>query len=168
MKVAVFALYSFWVPQIVLCVRTDARQPLRPAYVVGMSAARLALPLYLYGCPKNLLRVAPSPAVCAGLVAFVGLQAAVLLAQERWGPRCFVPKVRRAAPPCSRRPACTQRHCRACAPVLPRAAPWWAAFLQCQRSAPAPAGQSGAVPLAWRALTSPPSIVPAEVPAAQI
>lgn len=160
MKAAVFLLYSFWIPQIVLCVRTDCRQPLRAAYVVGMSLCRLALPLYLYGCPRNLLRVAPSPGVCVGLVLFVGLQvrrqwycgvvacgvhdhqgaverlgpvlhgdwgpavpsrrrfeclgaaaqaavagwlqAAVLLAQERWGPRCFIPKVRvgRQAHPC--------------------------------------------------------------------
>lgn len=72
-----FLLYTFWLPQIVYCVRTDSRQPLRPLYVVGMSAARLALPLYLYGCPSNLLRVAPSPGVCIGLTLFVASQVSV-------------------------------------------------------------------------------------------
>ena len=71
----VFALYSFWIPQIVLCVVTDARQGLKPAYVAGMSALRLALPLYVWACPRNLLKVPPSYGNAAGLVAFVGLQA---------------------------------------------------------------------------------------------
>jgi len=71
----VFALYSFWIPQIVLCVVTDARQGLKPAYVAGMSALRLALPLYVWACPRNLLKVPPSYGTAAGLVAFVGCQA---------------------------------------------------------------------------------------------
>lgn len=74
MKVAVFLLYSFFIPQIVHCVRTDCRQPLQPLYVVGMSITRLALPLYLFSCPQNLLRVAPSHGVSVGLTLFVGAQ----------------------------------------------------------------------------------------------
>ncbi len=70
----VFALYSFWIPQIVLCVVTDARQGLKPAYVAGMSVLRLALPLYVWACPRNLLKVPPSYGTAAGLVAFVSLQ----------------------------------------------------------------------------------------------
>eukprot|EP00887_Chlorella_sp_A99_P000955 scaffold5.g955.t1 len=69
----------------------DGRQPLRPQYVLGMSAARLAVPLYVWGCPSNLLRVPPSPGFCLLLVAWVGAQAAVLVAQFARGPRCFVP-----------------------------------------------------------------------------
>ena len=71
----VFALYSFWIPQIVLSVVTDARQGLKPAYVAGMSVLRLALPLYVWACPRNLLKVPPSYGAAAGLVAFVGIQA---------------------------------------------------------------------------------------------
>ena len=71
----VFALYSFWIPQIVLCVVADARQGLKPAYVTGMSVLRLALPLYVWACPRNLLKVPPSYGAAAGLIAFVGLQA---------------------------------------------------------------------------------------------
>ena len=41
-KLVVLALHSFWLPQIVSCARHDARQPLTPAYVLGMSASRLA------------------------------------------------------------------------------------------------------------------------------
>ncbi|KAK9832712.1 hypothetical protein WJX81_003010 [Elliptochloris bilobata] len=90
-KLVVFALHSFWLPQIAACARHDARQPLTPAYVLGMSASRLALPLYLYGCPHNLLRVPPSRGFCIALVLYVGAQAAALLAQTRFGPRCFIP-----------------------------------------------------------------------------
>lgn len=92
MPLLLFVFFSFWWPQIVLCVRSDARQPLKPEFVLGTSACRLALPLYIYGCPSNLLRVQPNWALCGGLVAWVGLQAALLLAQRAWGPRCFVPK----------------------------------------------------------------------------
>ncbi len=74
-KLVVLALHSFWLPQIVSCARHDARQPLTPAYVLGMSASRLALPLYLHGCPHNLLRVPPSPRFCAALVLYVAAQA---------------------------------------------------------------------------------------------
>lgn len=85
-------VYSFWIPQVVHCARTDVRQPLRPLYVIGMSVTRLLLPLYLYGCPSNVLRVSPSPAFCVLLVAWVSSQAAVLMCQTVWGPRWFVPK----------------------------------------------------------------------------
>mmetsp|Transcript_12111 Transcript_12111/g.34059 ORF Transcript_12111/g.34059 Transcript_12111/m.34059 type:complete len:656 (+) Transcript_12111:510-2477(+) len=88
----IFLLYSFWIPQILHCVRADVRQPLRPMYILGISATRLALPLYLFGCPKNMLRISANPALCVGLVAWVGLQAAVLLLQGHFGPRCFIPK----------------------------------------------------------------------------
>lgn len=74
MKALVFLLFGFWVPQIVHCARHEARQPLRPLYVVGMSLTRLALPLYLYGCPRNVLKVGYSPGVCVGLCASMGIQ----------------------------------------------------------------------------------------------
>ena len=34
-----FALHSFWLPQILYCVRTEARQPLKPYYVIGAALA---------------------------------------------------------------------------------------------------------------------------------
>lgn len=49
MKWVLFGLYGWWLPQIVLSALGDSRQPLRPAYIIGTSAARLALPLYLCG-----------------------------------------------------------------------------------------------------------------------
>lgn len=71
MKVIVFGVFSFWVPQIVLCAYEDARQPLRGFYIVGTSLSRLALPLYLYGCPHNLLGNPTAPLLCVLLCAYV-------------------------------------------------------------------------------------------------
>ncbi|CAL8462582.1 g2115 [Coccomyxa elongata] len=92
LKILIFPLYAFWIPQIVFCARHDVRQPLRPAYIIGVTLTRLALPLYLFGCPHNLLGWQPRPGVCLGLCAFMAVQVAVLLVQTRWGPRCFIPK----------------------------------------------------------------------------
>ena len=72
--VITFAMHSFWVPQIVSCVKNDARQPLKPVYIIGISVTRLALPLYIYGCPKNLLEEPHSPTKCLGLCVFVAAQ----------------------------------------------------------------------------------------------
>lgn len=88
-------LHSFWLPQILNCVRMEARQPLLPPFVVGMTLTRLALPLYLFGCPHNLLRLAPNYGLCAQLVLYMAAQVKccfcallVCLMQERWIPSC--------------------------------------------------------------------------------
>ena len=44
------------VPQIIQNVtRGAARQSLRREYIIGITLGRLALPLYVWGCPNNLL-----------------------------------------------------------------------------------------------------------------
>ena len=73
-KALTFAAMGFWVPQIVHCARHNARQPLRPPYVLGMSLTRLALPLYLFGCPRNVLHVGHAPALCVVLCVWMALQ----------------------------------------------------------------------------------------------
>ncbi|GAB0494423.1 hypothetical protein MMPV_005716 [Pyropia vietnamensis] len=87
-----FALYSFWTPQIILSATHDYRRPLHPLYILGMSTTRLAIPLYFYACPVNFLHIQPRPAVAAALVAWMAVQAMVLASQHVWGPRWFVPK----------------------------------------------------------------------------
>lgn len=92
MWLLVFALYSFWLPQVVHNILHDVRQPLHPHYVICTSATRLALPLYIYGCPHNLLRTATSPHMCAALVLFVAAQVSMLMLQHYLGPRWFIPR----------------------------------------------------------------------------
>lgn len=67
-------MHSFWVPQILYCIRTDSRQPLLGPFVIGMSLTRLALPLYLFGCPHNLVRVPPNYGLCCLLLLHMGAQ----------------------------------------------------------------------------------------------
>lgn len=57
LQVIIFLLYSFWVPQIVVNAVKGTRQPLNRTYVVGMSATRLIIPLYVYGCPQNFVHL---------------------------------------------------------------------------------------------------------------
>lgn len=92
MRLILLLMYSFWIPQIVANVVRDSRKPLHPYYILGMTVTRLAIPLYVFGCPKNFMRVEPSKAWCVGLCAFMGFQAAVLLLQHYFGSRCFIPR----------------------------------------------------------------------------
>ncbi|GMH33221.1 hypothetical protein BSKO_01055 [Bryopsis sp. KO-2023] len=92
MNIVIFFSYSFWVPQIFHCIQKDVRQPLRPLFVVGMTICRMMLPLYVYGCPQNLLGVKPNPGLCLGLSFYMFIQVALLLVQSAYGPHCFVPK----------------------------------------------------------------------------
>lgn len=85
-------MYSFWIPQIVTNVIRDSRKPLHPYYILGMTATRLAIPLYVFGCPHNFMRVEPSKVWCVCLCTFMGLQAVILLLQHYFGSRCFVPR----------------------------------------------------------------------------
>lgn len=91
-RVFIFALYSFWLPQIVLNVVEDHRRPLLPMYILGTSLTRLAIPLYFWGCPNNFLHIHPLPKTVIALVGWLFLQALVLLSQYKFGPRWFIPK----------------------------------------------------------------------------
>lgn len=84
-------MYSFWIPQIITNVVRDSRKPLHPHYILGMSITRLAIPLYLFGCPNNFMRIEPDKNWCVSLGVFVGLQASILLLQHYLGSRCFIP-----------------------------------------------------------------------------
>jgi len=92
----ILALYSFWVPQIVQNVVTEAKRPLHIYYIYGMSITRMVAPLYIFAVPDNFLKeVYPdSPTnifMCEILVVWVGIQAFVLIAQGKYGARFMVP-----------------------------------------------------------------------------
>jgi hypothetical protein len=53
--VAILALYSYWVPQILHSTYSGTKHSLHPVYLVGTSLARCFVPLYILGCPNNFL-----------------------------------------------------------------------------------------------------------------
>ena len=81
---------SYWLPQIAWSAWSNAKKPLAPEYVLGTSATRLLLPLYIFGCPTNFVRLKPQYGTCAMLCVWVALQVGGILAQARHGPRCFL------------------------------------------------------------------------------
>jgi len=85
-------MYSFWIPQIFTNVIRDSRKPLHPHYILGMTVTRLAIPLYIFGCPNNFMRTEPDKTWCLYLGVFVGLQASILLLQHYLGSRWFIPR----------------------------------------------------------------------------
>ncbi|CAO3690571.1 unnamed protein product [Umbelopsis ramanniana] len=89
--VLAFGLFSFWVPQIYRNVIRGSRRALSHRYVIGMSLTRLVIPLYYYACPHNILAHEPTKWVWV-LAAYVMLQVAILMIQDIWDPRFFVPE----------------------------------------------------------------------------
>lgn len=93
----VFVCYSFWLPQIVHNVHREVRNPFDTGYLYGISALRLFLPLYFYGDSDNFLTAfpmyesKPDYHFCYILTGWVALQVGVLVLQQKYGPRFFVP-----------------------------------------------------------------------------
>ena len=92
----ILLLYSFWVPQIVQNIITEAKRPLHTYYIYGMSLTRLVAPLYIFAVQNNFLKeVYPdSPTnvfMCQLLFAWVGIQTAILIGQGRYGARFMIP-----------------------------------------------------------------------------
>lgn len=83
-------VHSFWIPQIVTNIVRDLYKPLHPYYIVGMSVTRLAIPLYIFGCPRNFMHTKPAKYWCICLVGFVGLQSLILLLQHYLGSQFII------------------------------------------------------------------------------
>ncbi|KAK4685270.1 transmembrane E3 ubiquitin-protein ligase, partial [Tremellales sp. Uapishka_1] len=86
-----FAMYSFWIPQIYRNARKGNAHALQTGFVVGTSLARLALPLYAFGCPDNVFFIENSQWVWT-IVVWLVIQVGLLFAQERFGGAFFLPK----------------------------------------------------------------------------
>lgn len=90
--------YSFWVPQIILNMREDRRDPpVCRQYVNLISVTRLVLPLYFFGCPHNILNMlanvkhSPNYFMCVALVLWMAAQVFVLHLQQVYGQQFLVP-----------------------------------------------------------------------------
>ncbi|KAJ3279794.1 hypothetical protein HK104_001154 [Borealophlyctis nickersoniae] len=86
-------MHSFWVPQIYRNVKRNSRKAFQMKYVVGISVSRLAIPLYIYGCPHNVVNYdETSPTGLMLLAGYVAAQVGLLVVQDVFGPRLFVPE----------------------------------------------------------------------------
>ncbi|CAH9116620.1 unnamed protein product [Cuscuta europaea] len=92
LRIILLLLHSFWIPQILTNVIRDSRKPLHPHYILGMTITRLAIPLYVFGCPHNFMRIETDKKWCVFLGMFMGIQASILLVQHYLGSRCFIPR----------------------------------------------------------------------------
>ncbi|KAA1098395.1 hypothetical protein PGT21_034606 [Puccinia graminis f. sp. tritici] len=83
-------LFSYWIPQIVHNVQHGtSRRGLRKRYVLGTTLCRLFLPLYIWGCPNNVLFVTANPWIW--MIALYSLsQAMILILQDYLGARFFL------------------------------------------------------------------------------
>lgn len=89
-------LYSFWVPQILQNIVTEAKRPLHTHYIYGISLTRLAAPFYIFGVPNNFWKEGNPDfqgnlELCQLLILWVGIQTAVLIAQGKYGARFMIP-----------------------------------------------------------------------------
>mmetsp|Transcript_22809 Transcript_22809/g.53279 ORF Transcript_22809/g.53279 Transcript_22809/m.53279 type:complete len:581 (-) Transcript_22809:69-1811(-) len=97
----IIVLFSqlYWVPQIVHDIRHGTRSPLCWRFVLGIAVSRSLAILYLWGCPVSIfdgsiyprLPHAPSAWVCLAVVHIQFSQLLIMLSQQRYGPRWFVP-----------------------------------------------------------------------------
>ena len=94
-----FAILSqlYWVPQIVQDAIKGHKSPLTTQFVLGVAACRLVMPLYIFGCPDTIFNgevifTAPGgPGVAIFIFLLQAVQVLLVLTQQRFGPRWFVP-----------------------------------------------------------------------------
>jgi len=93
---------AYWVPQILLNIRTGAKSTaLHPVFLVGTSAARSLTLLYVLGYPDGIsgqdlgLRVpeALGAKLCVAVVLLQTAQVVTLFTQRSYGSRWFVPRI---------------------------------------------------------------------------
>ena len=90
------ALYSFWIPQIVHNVITEAQHPLHNYYIYGMSTTCCVAPLYMFAVKNNFLKEVYPDSITnyfmvEVLILWVGIQTALLIAQGKYGARFMIP-----------------------------------------------------------------------------
>jgi hypothetical protein len=87
----------YWVPQIVHDAIKGHKSPLTNQFIAGVAVCRLALPMYMWGCPESIFSgdVIFKPPGGAGVAVAIfllqAIQVFLLITQRMFGPRWFVP-----------------------------------------------------------------------------
>ena len=83
------------VPQIVLNAINNLRNTLSMSFCILMAVTQAFFPLYIRGCPQNILELKPDVNWARTVILVIICQIAVLFLQRKWGPRFFIPQARR-------------------------------------------------------------------------
>jgi len=89
---------SLWLPQIYLNYKTRSRQTPNLGYVIAATLCHSFLPLYIKGCPYNLLDKEPNYPVALFIAAYMAGQVLLIYYQQKKGARFFVPREWRRDP----------------------------------------------------------------------
>lgn len=99
LDIVALAMQAYWVPQILHDVRHGSKNSFTRRFIITIAVTRTLEFLYLWGCPAGLfngdiypqLPGTQSFQLCAAAVCLQTAQVAVMLSQQRLGPRWFVP-----------------------------------------------------------------------------
>eukprot|EP00347_Sterkiella_histriomuscorum_P004919 403358576 len=81
-----------WVPQIIKNIQYCSRNTPNIGFAISQQLLVSFLPLYLRGCPNNLLKIKPQPGFCFLYALFISLQFIILFVQKYKGPRFMIPR----------------------------------------------------------------------------
>ncbi|CAJ1336250.1 unnamed protein product [Effrenium voratum] len=92
-------MQAYWVPQIIYDVRQGSKNSFTRSFILSIATTRSLQFLYLWGCPAGIfdgeiypkLPGAPSLTLCGAAMTLQLLQVALMISQQRLGPRWFVP-----------------------------------------------------------------------------
>lgn len=99
LNLIVLLFQAHWVPQILYDARQGSRAPLQLQFLVVMAVTRCLSLMYLWGCPSGIfsgdiypaLPGAPGPRLCMAIVLLQVLQLGIMVSQQVFGPRWFIP-----------------------------------------------------------------------------
>ncbi|KAL4464619.1 hypothetical protein ABPG74_011180 [Tetrahymena malaccensis] len=89
----IFCLSFFFVPQIICSAINGNSKKFYNSYVFGILLPRIALPLYMRGCPSNIMNFKPSQEFCVLWVTSFAFQIFIMYLQSKFGPRFFIPSI---------------------------------------------------------------------------
>lgn len=90
--IPLFLTHSCWLFQIIHNARYRTRNAFDWRYIIGTTLCRAFVPAYFYAWPgQNILHIPPRPMLIFMLFLYDAFLIGMLIAQDRFGPRFFIP-----------------------------------------------------------------------------
>jgi len=87
----IIAMSLYLVPQIIHNAMRGGRVEFDSNYMFIVIGLRALLPLYIRGCPENILQFRPSAAFCCAIILVIAAQIAIVYHQSTLGSKFFIP-----------------------------------------------------------------------------